>query len=284
MGGEMKKLVVIATGWHFSLHFYRRMMEQRIPMDWYVEYICVSHRDPSYAIEEKSNIDGGSLLKDLDRILYRQVATQQQIEKLGWRYTLEPNTIGDWGCANQWLEKNHRPYDALLITHDDNFIVGNNIFEVALEGKVDGLYHNDYLSKSFRPKMWKSDWLVITNAFITGRPHLRGSFDFFSKEMMEMIGGKFDLSRVNLTREGQFDTPKDHKGVSEWNNHVVDFVGYLVHNDLFDRVYCLSNTYRVSNYCIEGERGFLSKSGLPLDITKIYEDGVQKLHNRRSLV
>ena len=277
----MKKLVVIATGWHFSLHFYRRMVEQTIPDGWEVEYICVSHRDPEYAVGEKENVGGKHLLHKLDEILYEKVATQEEIEQLGWTYMLEPNTIGDWGCANQWLEKKEQEYDVLLITHDDNFIVGNDVLEAALEGKIETLYRNDYERKSSSQVKYNDDWLVITNAFIKGRPHLRGSFDFFKKEIMDLIGGTFDLSSVNLTRIGQFDTPKEHNGIAAWNNHVTDFLGFLLDNDLFDRVYCLADTYRVSDYCIEGERGFISKRKV---LPGEYEKAVQDLRGRRSLI
>ena len=168
-----------------------------------------------------------------------------------------------------------------MITHDDNFLVGNDVLEVALEGKVDFLYHNDYLEKSFHKKDWKNDWLVITNAFIPGKPHLRGSFDFFTKEMMNKIGGIFDLSKVNLTREGLFDTPPDHSAIAEWNKHIIDFLLFLLENKLFDRVYCLSNTYRVSDYCIEGERGFLSRKSV---LGAGYQQAVLNLIDRRPLV
>jgi hypothetical protein len=277
----MKKLVVIATGWHFSLHFYKRMMEQSVPDDWKVEYVCISHRDPEYAVGEKQNVGGKSIVQRLDAILYEKIATQEDIEQLGWTYMLEPNTIGDWGCANQWLEKKEQEYDVLLITHDDNFIVGNDIFEAVLEGKIKTLYHNDYERKESFQIEYNDDWLVITNAFIKGRPHLRGSFDFFTKEMMNLIGGTFDLSRVNLTRIGQFDTPKEHNGIAEWNNHVTDFLGFLLENKLFDRVYCLADTYRVSDYCIEGERGFISKYKV---LPHLYLKAIGELCGRRTVI
>ena len=76
------KFAVIASGWHFPLKFYEQIVEQKIPEDWEVDYFCVSHRDPLFAVEEKSKIvsqlDNG-LLPSLDKILYEEIAT---IEKL----------------------------------------------------------------------------------------------------------------------------------------------------------------------------------------------------------
>ena len=68
----MNKILVIATGWHFSSHFYENMIQQKVPDDWEVEYFCVSHRDPSVAVDEKKNIIsqlGDGLQPDLDRML-----------------------------------------------------------------------------------------------------------------------------------------------------------------------------------------------------------------------
>ena len=270
----MKKLVIIATGWHFPLHFYQRMVEQKVPDGWEVEYVCISHRNPIHSVDEKKQhlskmrgvyqnnpTDLHTILYKLESDLYEQTATVEHIKKLGWQYTEEPNTIGDWGCANQWLEKNDVAYDVLLISHDDNYIIGDNVLEVALGGAANSgsLFRNDYVHRKAEHTDWEDDWLIISNSFIVGKPHLRGSFDFFKKEFIDMLGGKFDLSNVTLTRVGEVDNPTSHSAIGNWNRHV-DFVrNLLMDNDLFKRVYYFSPTYRVSDYCIEGERGYISK-------------------------
>ena len=54
----MKKLLVLATGWHFSSHFYENMIKQIIPDGWEVDYFCVAHRMPEddNTINEKEHI------------------------------------------------------------------------------------------------------------------------------------------------------------------------------------------------------------------------------------
>src|SRR3989344_1061850 len=116
----MKKLAVVASGWHFPLHFYKKIAEQEIPAGWEVDFFCISHREPSFAaLEKKKEIlsfdyDRRSLY---DRILYDKIATVEDMQALGWKYSLEPNTIGDWGNSNQWLDKHdYKDYDMFLFT------------------------------------------------------------------------------------------------------------------------------------------------------------------------
>ena len=42
----MSKILVIATGWHYSSHFYENMIKQVVPEGWGVDYFCVAHRLP----------------------------------------------------------------------------------------------------------------------------------------------------------------------------------------------------------------------------------------------
>ena len=49
----MKRLAVIAGGWHFPIAFFEQIAGQKIPEGWDVDMFLVSHRDPSYAAEEK---------------------------------------------------------------------------------------------------------------------------------------------------------------------------------------------------------------------------------------
>src|SRR3989338_128478 len=169
-----KRLAVVAGGWHFPMHFYEAIARQKVPIGWEVSLFCVSHRNPSFSKEEK----------------------KEELAGLGWTYKEYPNTIGDWGMSNQWLEEhNYKSYDVFLFTHDDNLILTDKMFV-------------DILGKD-------SKWLILSNS--TGNaqrrlrqwlhlpkpPHLRGPFEVFKQEMMERIGGKFDLSETTLTREGK---------------------------------------------------------------------------------
>ena len=75
------------------------------------------------------------------------------------------------------------------------------------------------------------------------------------------MGGKFDLSDVKLTREGEVDSPLDTSSIADWNNTINKFAEHIKENQLQSKLKKLSDTYRISNFCIEGERGFLSKGG-----------------------
>jgi hypothetical protein len=252
----MKKIAVIAGGWHFPIAFFEQMAQQQVPEGWSVDLFCISHRDPSFSVEDKKDILprlGLSYPETLDRILYRKIATVEEIEALGWKYHLCPNTIGDWGNTNQWLEKyDYRDYDILLATHDDNLILGDSLF-------------TDLLAK-------ESSWLMLTNStgsaatwreFVKVRllrraMNVRGSFEFIKPELLNLLGGQFDLSDTTLTREGELHSDRSLKTLNNWNMNVVPLRRFLDEHGLAGRVKALARTYRVSDYCIEGERGFIS--------------------------
>lgn len=253
----MKKLAVVASGWHFPITFYEQMSKQKIPAGWEVEMFVVSHRDPSYSEKEKieSLSKMGYNRRELyDRLLYRKVATVPEIEALGWNYKLHPNTMGDWGCINQWLdETDYKKYDKFLFTHDDNYLLTDNIF-------VDILPQDNWLilsNSNGNAQRRLRQWLRLPKPFTA-----RGSFEFFTREMMDKLGGSFDLSRVKLTREGKFDSPKDFKEISSWNDNDRAIKDFVDSNNLTHRVKSLSEYYRISKYCLEGERGYISSTDI----------------------
>jgi hypothetical protein len=251
----MKRLEVVASGWHFPVTFYEQIAKQKIPPGWEVDLFVVSHRDPSYS--EKEKIEPLSRLgytrRELyDRIMYRKIATVPEIEALGWHYTLEPNTIGDLGCTNQWLEKyDYKKYDKFLFTHDDNFILTDDVYLDILP---------------------QEDWLILTNT--TGHAQrrlrrwlhlpkelaLRGSFEFYTREMLDYMGGKFDLSETKLTREGETTSYMTFGELSEWNTVMWPLQRLIENKKLQSRIKAMSPYYRMSRYCLEGERGFISKT------------------------
>lgn len=238
----MKKLAIIAGGWHYPLHFYESLLKQTIPEGWQVDYFCVSHRDPSFAqAEKKDDVFADDERGRLDKILYKEVASKRLIENLGWNYKEYPNTIGDWGFTNQWLEENdYSDYDLLLLTHDDNLILNNRLLVDTIED----------------PNFKK--WAICANS--TGMPagSIRGSFEFFKPKVLKLLGGKFDLSMVTLTREGKTDSPKDKNDLYDWNNTVYPLTKLIEDKKL--KVAYMSPCYRVSAYCIEGERGYISRT------------------------
>ncbi|MFA5745044.1 MAG: hypothetical protein WC887_02415 [Candidatus Paceibacterota bacterium] len=251
----MKKLAVVASGWHFSSTFYEQIAKQKIPPGWEVDLFVVSHRDPQYSEKEKTvplSLLGFTRRELYDRIMYRKIATVPEIEALGWHYMLEPNTIGDLGCSNQWLEKyDYKKYDKFLFTHDDNFILTDEVYLDILP---------------------QEDWLILTNS--TGHAqrrlrqwlHLpkefspRGSFEFYTREMLEYMGGKFDLSDTKLTREGEVDSYQSLGDLSEWNTVMHPLLRLIDEKKLHPHIKAMSIYYRMSRYCLEGERGFISKT------------------------
>ncbi len=247
----MKKLAVVASGWHFPEHFFEQIAAQKVPLGWEVDMFCISHRDPKFAAEEKKNLFneiGYDRRALYDRILFNRIATVERIEALGWHYILEPNHIGDMGNVNQWLEKNdYTKYDKFLFTHDDNFILNDSMFLDILP---------------------QDDWLILTNSDghsmglkrkLMGRGKefsIRGSFEFFTKEMMDIMGGMFDMGDITLTREGE-TASTDFKGISDWNNTITPLFRLIEEKKLTPRIKPLSPYYRMSRYCLEGERGYI---------------------------
>ena len=237
----MKKLAVVASGWHFPYSFYESIRNQNLPDDWKMDMFCISHRDPIYSANEKSNIELTGDRSYLDIRLYKQIAFKKDIENLGWNYKKYPNTIGDWGCSNQWLdEHNYNDYDLILFTHDDNLILSENWFsEVILNTNID-------------------TWEILSNSCGAPIGWLRGSCEFFKPSLLDKIGGKFDLSLVTLNRADEVYGSKDIQELSDWNNTVIPLMNFIQNNNI--SVKYLSNYYRVSKYCLEGERGFISKT------------------------
>lgn len=237
----MSKLAVVASGWHYPSQFYEETIKQRKADGWEYEFFCVSHRDPSHAAEEKAGRTFTGDRADLDKRLYERIITKQEIEDLGWHYKEYPNTMGDWGNSNQWLEEhNYEEYDLFLFTHDDNLILNRTWFRDIIE---DGAFN---------------EWEVLANS--TGMPqgYIRGSCEFFKPSLLKKIGGKFDLSEATLTREGITTATEDIRELSDWNAIGNPLMRFVEENNI--QVGYLSPSYRVSAYVIEGERGYIGNT------------------------
>jgi len=239
---KIKHIAVVCSGWHYPLHFYESMLKQSLPDNWQAHYFCVSHRDPIHAqganeVQSYPDDTRGTL----DKVLYKEIANKEVIKNLGWVYKEYPNTVGDWGCTNQWLDDyNYKDYDLFLFTHDDNLILNNRVFIDTIED----------------PNFKK--WDICTNS--PGAPYgsIRGSFEFFKPKVLKLLGGKFDLSWITLDRIGKTDNPDDLLELNDWNNIVYPLNEIIKKHNL--RVAMMSPCYRVSAYCIEGERGFISRT------------------------
>lgn len=252
---KIKRLAVCVSGWHYPIEFYEAIAKQQVPRGWQIDLFVISHRDPKFA---ELPVCNDTRRGRLDKILYRRLATKEDLEQLGWTYHECPNTIGDWGNSNQWLEMyDYKEYDLFLFSHDDNLIIRDDLFyEVCI-------------------KQYRKKWLIMTNSAGMPPGSIRGSFEFFKKEMLDLIGGKFDLSETKLNREGATSNPKDWAELYDWNTTVYPLTDFLCQKGLFDKVVILSPFYRVSLYVIEGERGLIQNS--QAFNNKSEEDGLNAL-------
>jgi len=241
MAGKVKKLAVVASGWHFPSQFYEQLPKQIKMKGWEYEFFCVAHRNPMYATVEKRDKVFTGDRADLDKRLYQRVISAGEIEQAGWHYKEYPNTIGDWGNSNQWLEEHdYKEYDLFLFTHDDNLIIGDTWFSDIITDKA------------------YKDWEILCNSAGMPKGSIRGSCEFFKPSLLEKIGGKFDLSETTLTREGKTTATENIEELYDWNNGVYPLARFIEANDI--RVGFLSPAYRVSAYCIEGERGYIGNT------------------------
>lgn len=227
------KLAIVASGWHYPKDFYEQMTYQLVPKGWTYNFFCISHRDPKFSIEEKKDLE----LFEEDLILYDDIISVEQIEKLGWNYKEYPNTIGDWGCSNQWLQDyDYKDYNLILFTHDDNLILQRKWLANIIANMGDR-------------------WEILCNSCGDPKGWIRGSCEFFKPSLLDKIGGKFDLSGVTLDRVGQTDSPNNFYSLDNWNQTVFPLMKFIHENNI--QVAYMSNIYRHSDFVIEGERGFI---------------------------
>jgi hypothetical protein len=273
----MKKLAVIASGWHYSSHFYEKIAQQNPVENWDIDLFVVSHRHPEdkNTIKEKEkvrNYKGEELFFYLDKVMYESPITKKELEDLGWKYIKKPNTIGDMEVFNQWSEDyDYKKYDLFLITHDDNLILSDNLFKDILENNIK-LYkpipQSRYgLSKhQFNTELVDNslDWLFLDNGYSEYIPKAftpRGSFSFYKKELIDLLPeNKFNMYENGgygvVNRKGKTDSV-GYDGIKAWNTHAGTFRDSLYDLNLIKHTRWLSDTKRVSKYCIEGERGFI---------------------------
>jgi len=102
------------------------------------------------------------------------------------------------------------------------------------------------------------DWGVCANSLGMPEGWIRGSCEFFKPHVIEKMGGKFDLSETSLTREGETTATEQIEELYDWNK-TVDPIMRLLDEKKIPRIF-LSNSYRVSFFVIEGERGYISNT------------------------
>ena len=283
----MKKIAILATGWHFSSHFYEHMPKQIIPEGWEVDYFCIAHRKPEdkNTIEEKNNIrntNANNFLEEIDKQMYNYPITTKKIKDLGWKFILTDNTCCDGEIFNQWSELyNYKDYDIISLTHDDNYILSNKLFLDILENNI--IIYKPIISSRYGVSnhQFKTeeiaindmDWMFLENGYSEHIPKAftpRSSFCFFKKELVDLLpNNKFDMTETVtgnklMSRVGETKSFDEHMDLNDWNSPVGTLREWLynVKPDLGMLNHCgwLSIlSQRVSRYCIEGERGLVSK-------------------------
>jgi hypothetical protein len=276
------KIAVIACGWHYPSQFYDQMSSQILPAGWEKELFVVGHRDPIHSHNEKIlSTDNENLLSVLDCILYKKKVTKEYLEDIGWRY-IEGVSGCEWQSANTWLSLyDYSKYDCLLFCGDDALIVNQSLIYDVLSGNCKLL---DNINKN---GVWVSadtqnvnDWLVISNSRQPRGLAIRGSFEFFKPEVFKHIGGIFDLSKITLNRAGEIHTPSNYEALTDWNNHLAPFIHKMTELGLYDKIKYMSNSYRVSDYIIECERGYLSNMHT---LSNAYLSKIQSLYQEGKL-
>ena len=266
---SIKKLAVIIPGWHYSVKFYDAIMAQTKPNGWEIDYFIIGHRMPDdiETITEKEDIrnyEGTDILKLIDKDMYHTPVTLDQLTSAGWQFTLEENCSGE-ASFNQWRDRYTGDYDMYFVSDEDNYILSTNLFTDVLENKID-LYRlklDTLNDKGDRCDCFldttREDWLFLDNGWHHHRIYPRISFGFYTKELMDMFGGntKFMFEGM-MTRKGEKSSPVGIMELNDWNNAPGRFLNFLQDNNLLGRLAYLSNTKRVSRYCLEGERGLIS--------------------------
>ena len=201
--------------------------------------------------------------------MYEYPITTKQIEDFCWKFELVENTVGDMECFNQWSEHHdYKDYDFILVTHDDNLILSDQLF-VDIIGGVEvykPIEESRYGAHQFNVESVKldNDWMFLDNGYTQSLPKAftpRGSFSFYKKELVDMLpDNKFNMYENGgygiVYRQGE-TASVGYDGIKAWNTHAGTFRDFLYEGNLVDNTRWLSNMKRVSRYCIEGERGFI---------------------------
>ena len=85
------------------------------------------------------------------------------------------------------------------------------------------------------------------------------------------------MDNVQLNREGLIDTPgTDLGGTADWNRVSYNFTDFMKEKGWKEKMLRMSPYYRISKYCLEGERGFSHIVKVAMDS---FVRGLDKYHN-----
>jgi hypothetical protein len=255
------KFAVVAGGWHWPILFYERMAQAA---EGAADLYVVAHRNPELPIVQaektRSLAHRNGRLGGLDRHLYHAPVTVDALRQHGWVYFEAPNIAGDQVFLNQWLRLHgYRDWDGILNCHDDTYLLDVTLFD-----ELDVLLDQGAL--------------LVTNGRspegVAG--YFRGSFEFWSRDLLGLLGGHVDVGPLRLTRVGREDSPVGREALADWNRIGHATWEFLAGEGLMDRVVSLSPRYRISRFAIEGERGFVSNRGFGAH-RESYDRGVAEI-------
>ena len=231
----------------------------------------VSHRNPDLPIvfEEKQPLlqnrnDG--ILQSFDKKMYSKTISKQEIIDMGFTYNEEVSSIGDLYQFNQWVQRYYEgQYDKVLFSHDDNYMLNDELFLDILENRVD-LFLNTKKNEVIQVDK-DFEWKHLSSGVLENTIVPRTSFTFVDKELLDKLAPDFEevsTKNVDLDRSGKSDTiyylqdkQVDKHPLASWNWPSRNFTNWMIDNGFTEKSVRMSPLYRVNKYLIEGERGFV---------------------------
>jgi len=250
------KIAIIIGGWYYPTHLYERVINLTAPSDCNLEFFVMSHRNPAnsdISQEMLSRIESKNIF---DQKLYSKIISYTELTNLGYRIHECENAIGDYYFFNQWSELyNYLDYDYVLFMHDDNFMLPEfkNLLVDIFENRIN-LYK---FNKRWQVSKTHTNFDYIANSPVGERKTARGSFSIWSNKLLQSMNGKFSMMNVELNRTGQIDTPYGHENLADWNQVGRNFQDHVEQNGYMESTYRLSDSYRISKYMVEAERGLI---------------------------
>lgn len=269
------RIAIIVGGWYYPKHLYTTLSKINPPKDGTLELFTVSHRDPEAVDISSEMLPRVTSGNKYDVELYSSIITYPELKELGYTLLEAENTIGDYYFFNQWTEYyDYSEYDYVMFLHDDNYLLPEfvNILVEIFDKELVGYSHT---GSKWTPSPVKG-FDYIANSAVGNRKTARGSFSIWSKEFLIKIGGVFPMEGVDLTREGESDTPNGHFELADWNMVGHNLQKFVENNNFLETTFRLSPHYRISRFLIEGERGLIgNRSVLTSEMEKEYAEYIK---------
>lgn len=252
-------IAFIIGGWYFPKHLYKNAIEINKPEGSNIDYFTVTHRNPELVDIKSEMIPRIANKNKYDLELFNDIATYSDLIEMGYKVDEVENAIGDYYFFNQWAELyDYTKYDYIVFMHDDNYLLPEfkDILTDVFDFKSDFYKHDD------------SNWIrvgnvkkfnYIANSAVLKRKTARGSFSIWSKDLIDKLGGKFPMDKVEVNRTGLSDTPNSYWAL-DWNAVGTNLQNFIQDNGFMSTTFRLSPYYRISRYMIEGERGLISNT------------------------